>query len=374
MSWSFILTDQNFVPQGEILNMQERKVTLPLSKIDTCSFRVRKDNPMAQQLMTCSGYVKAFRDGVLRFYGPLLTAEEVADGSNKTISVNAVGQGWIFSRRYALKSVVTIASDRAVRFKTLLDGQWNGTNRPALPGPVYAFTNIMSSVTPSSASSVIYSLGEMKLLSTVLGELAAGPTGFDWRVLPVDNLVDGEVVTVTEPSTPGVPTSYIGDFLAAPTIGSYKENVFFEHGTGKHNLTSYKRVASRESQADYVYHVQSGVTPATIQSYDIPAINQWGVLDDVVDADLQDATLRQELTDAHVAIRKQPRNRIDFTPVGSYNSSRVPQFGDEFDVGDIVRARAVDSFDALFRIWGVVFDVDANGVEKMTLQVSEDAS
>ena len=41
------------------LNAQQRKVAQPLSKLSTASFQIRADNPLADQIMTCQGYIKS---------------------------------------------------------------------------------------------------------------------------------------------------------------------------------------------------------------------------------------------------------------------------------------------------------------------------
>lgn len=382
--WTFVYASPSFEPQGEILNMQERKVVLPLSKLDTCSFKVLGGNRFADDLLSCAGYIKAYRNGTLQFYGPIITAEEVGEGGKSTISVNAMSQGWVLGKHFPAKSVVTTALDRAVRFTDLLaaedskviDNPYDG----APLGGVHAYTNI-DVFAASAASTAIYSVAEAhsKSLATILGELSAGAGGFDWRLLPKENRVNGQTVWDVEPSIGPDGhgyngQSYINSFYAAPTIGQLKEDVFFEYGDGKNNVVSYRRVNTREGQANVVYHRATGVTPEEVTGYDYDAIMEWGWLEDLAEADIQDATLRQTLVNDHVDIRKAPRRRIDFVPIGSFNSARVPQFGTDFDVGDIVRARAVGRFDSLFRVWGTTFDIDANGTEKMTLALAEEDS
>lgn len=381
--WTFVYASEVFEPQGEILNVQDRRINLPLNKIDTCSFKVLSSNRFAENLLSCEGYIKGYRNGVLQFHGPIVTAEEVAEGGRTTISVNAMGQGWVLGKHYPTKNIATLTQDRALRFVELMGAEstksMDNPYDPGAFGGVTGSSNMNIDVySVSAASTAIYSITEdySKSLATILGELSAGAGGFDWRFLARENIIDGEVDMngAIDSFFHGYGfQSYVNSFYAAPTIGELRSEAFFEYGVGKRNITSYRRVNTREGQATVVYHrAQPGITPPTVTGRDYDSIRKWGWLEDIAEADIDDATLRQSLVDDHIAVRKQPRRRIDFTPVGSFNSSRVPQFGVDFDIGDIVRARALNSFDAMFRVWGVTFDIDSNGTEKMTLALSEE--
>jgi hypothetical protein len=360
--WAWVLTGNDFRPVGEVLNTYDLACAFPLSKLDTASFRVRVDNPLADQLLTCKGYLKGYRGGVLRYMGPVISAEENVERDNGSVAVNSVGAGWIFSKRFAGKSaagdVSTTATDRAVRFTSLL-GTCNTEND----------THIQV-LAASAASSVIYSTGAYKKLTTCLQELSAGADGFDWRVLPIDNFDNGVVMG-----------SKIGNFVAQPLIGSPHANAVFEHGIEtRHNIASYRRTVTREDQANKIFHNAAPGPDApgypTVSALDTDSISDWGLLEDLADADLLDLTLRTQLVGEHRDIRKQPRQRVDFTPIASFDPAMVPQFGVDFDVGDVVPARAirggVTRWAGEFRVWGVSFTVDINGVEQMTVSLVDE--
>lgn len=362
--WTWVLTGNDYRPVGEVLNAYDLNVAFPLSNLDTLSFRVRLDNPLADNLLSCRGYLKGYRDGTLLYYGPIISAQENVDRDNGTVAVNSVGAGWIFNERYAGKSaagdVSTTATDRAVRFQQLLTTANTESN-----------TGI-SVQTASSASTAIYSTGPYKKLVTCLAELAAGSDGFDWRVLPIDNFSAGVVTG-----------SKIGNIVMQPVIGTTRLDAVFEHGPEtKHNIASYDRIVTRESQANKVYHNASAGPDApgypTVSAIDAASIADWGLLEDLAEADLLDQTMRQQLVSEHVAVRSQPRQTISFIPVASFESSFVPQFGADFTVGDLLPARAIRNrvlrWDGLFRVWGASFAIDNNGVEQMTVTLSEEGS
>jgi hypothetical protein len=363
VAWNFILTDNNGTPLGEILNASDRKVALPLNKLDTLSFRVRLDNPLADWLVTNYCHVKGYRNNVLRYFGPVISAEEAGDASGGSVAVNSVGAGWILAKRLAGKSatgVVINSQDRAQIINSLI----TTTNTENATG-------ISIDASNGSASSVGYTAGPYRPILDIITELAASYDGFDWRILPHENWVNG-----------AISDSNFGQFYARPSIGIQQPDAVFEWGSnGRGNIASYTRMVSRDSQANKVYHFTTNGPDApgfpTISAIDADSIRDWRLLEDLAQADLIDTTLRQRLVDEHVKLRKYPRQIITFEPhIDPGNTGRLPNFGTDYDVGDRVRARAQYEksvrFDGMFRVWGVTFDIDALGVERASLTLADE--
>lgn len=367
-SWSFALTDSNFVPQGEVLNAAERKVALPLNKLPTASMKVRLDHPLAELMMTTQCYLKGYRTTAgqgapqLRFFGPVISAEESADANTATVALNAVGSGWVLQKRLAGKSstgTVFTATDRAQIVKTLITTA-NGEGE----------TNIDYSTGSVSAASTATYTAQYKTILDVLADLGNTFDGFDWRIVPVENYAAGAVTSVK-----------IGRFEAFPVLGATQQHAVFEWGAGRNNIVAYTRSVDRSTQANKVYHNAASGPDApgfpTVSAIDAASISQWGLLEDLAAADLLDPTLRQRLVDEHVKVRKQPRQVISFTPhIDPTDSGRLPKFGYDYEVGDTVRARASYNqrtrFDVLTRVWGIAFEVNPEGVETQTLTLAQE--
>lgn len=368
--WAFVLADSNFVPQGEILNASSRKVALPLSKLSTASFQVRMDNPLADQLMTTSGYIKCYRrpyggEWSLQHFGPIVSSEMSGDRDKGTISVNSVGAGWVLQKRLAGKSSTgvqfTVATDRAQIAKVLIDVT-NAENDTHIDTTLY---------TPSSGSTVTYTAGPYKPVMDCITELATAIDGFDWYFNIIDNFSNG-VVTGNK----------IASFLAAPLLSSgQKPDAAFEWGTGRNNIASFKWQVSRDTQANKVYHNTSNGPDApgfpTVSALDTDSISNWGLLEDLANADLLDNSMRQNLVNEHVKVRKNPRQVIEFTPhIDPYDSGRLPRYTTEWNVGDEVPARIgfhdVTKFDAFVRVYGVTFDINDLGIEQQTLSLVQE--
>ena len=371
MDWRFVLTDAQHRPVGEILNAGDRQVALPLNKLDTLSFKVRGDNYLADELLSCEGFIKGYRNGLIVYHGPIISAEETGDANGVSIAVNSAGAGWILTKRLAGKSstgtVFSTPTDRAQIVKQLI--QTADTEGAAFdPNGV---TGIDVTTQPIvAASAVTYIAGPFRPISEIVTELATTMDGFDWRILPVDNFFNG-----------GVTSPYIGQFFAQPLLGTDEPNVVFEYGAGRNNIASYTRTINRDTQANRVFHFTSNGPDAfgypTVSAIDASTITDWGLLEDLAQADLLDLGLRQSLVQQHVNVRKFPRQIIQFDPhIDPRSIGRVPQYGSDYTVGDSVRARAVYAgnlrFDAMMRVWGVQFTIDNNGVEKTTLTLADE--
>lgn len=368
-SWAFILTDRNFVPQGEILNASSRQVALPLSKLSTASFQVRLDNPLVDQLMTTEGYIKCYRrtrttNWALQHYGPIISAEAAGDKDKGTVTVNSVGAGWILQKRLAGKSkfgAAYVATDRAIVARALID-QTNSDNETGIDTTIY---------TPSSGSTVTYTAGPYKPVMDCITELATALDGFDWTFNIIDNFANGMVTG-----------QKIAAFLALPLITNVRPDAVFEWGVGRNNVSTFKWQVSRDTQANKVYHNTANGPDApgfpTVSALDAQSITDWKLLEDLANADLLDNDMRQNLVNEHVAVRAQPRQVFEFSPhIDPSDAGRLPIYGVEWFLGDQVRARVAfgskTKFDAMVRCYGVQFDINEFGVEQQTLTLVEES-
>lgn len=362
MAWSFVLTDLNYVPLGEILNAQNRVVSLSLNSYDTASLVVRLDNPLAPIMATVGGYLKAYRNGVLRFFGPIITAEETGDALGATVAVNCISPGWFLTKRLAGRSatgtVFSSATDRAQIIASLL-ATTNAENDTGIAAGAM-----------SAASSITYTAGPYRYISDLLTELSASYDGFDWRLIPVDNYANG---VLTGPT--------IATMIAAPSLGTTQTNAVFEWGqNGRGNIASYTRQTTRDQQANQLFHFTSDGPDApgfgTLSTNNTDSIAIWRMTESLAEGDIKDFNLRNALLAQHLAVRKSPRQTITFNPVvDPLNANRLPEFGIDYDVADRVRARAQYNssvrFDAYLRVWGVSFSIDNSGAETASLTLSE---
>lgn len=106
--WKFGLCDLAGVNIGEVVNAYDRTLNLPLNGNPTAQFRIRLDDPLADEIISRNGdcLVKVYQTvagtPTLRFIGDILTVEEggpVKDGEGVSITVTAAGPLWRLSKR-----------------------------------------------------------------------------------------------------------------------------------------------------------------------------------------------------------------------------------------------------------------------------------
>jgi hypothetical protein len=395
-NWTWVLTNNALVPQGEILNASQRRLAIPLSKLSTASFQIRLDNPLAANLEHAEGMIKVYRDSELMFYGPVVSAEETASRDSQTLAVNAVDAGWFLQHRLAGKSktgqmfaanidravvcgtLIVIANTEANTFVwpdsmsqlslTSLSNSFGQFSAGSFTRPAINYTNPISAGSAVSTTTS-YAAGPYKPILEIIRELSVGQDGFDWAIVPYDNHVPGAVAP-----------NKIGEFRAWPLRGQDQSEAVFEYGTGRHNIQDYKRTVNRDGQANKVYHIAAPGPDApgypVVSAINSASISDWGLLEDLAAADLLTQSLRQRLVDEHVRVRSYPRQVVEFTP-HIFVPGRMPNYGTDYRVGDNVRARIAYNdrvkLDALVRVWGVGFDIDELGVERVSLTLAEEA-
>jgi hypothetical protein len=362
VGWSFIMADSSYEPMGEVLNAYDRKVSIPLNKLDTCSLKVRLDNPLSADLMSAARYIKAYRDETLVFFGPIVTAEEVGSPQGASVTINCISSGWILQKRLVGKSqagTIFTTTDRATIFDTLLttlNAEWE--------------TGLASAVGNLAGSTATYVAGPYKQAYETLTDLSAGINGFDWRVLPVDNWSDG-VVTGNK----------IGALYSRPVIGTVAPEAIFEWGGGRSNTSDYTRTMSRDGQGNRIFHIASPGPDVpgypVLSSTDTAARDQFGLLEEIAQADLLDTSMRNALIGQHLAVRAFPRHVVTFTPhIDPGKQGRLPNYGQHYTVGDQVRMRVAYNkeprVDAVVRVWGVSFDIANDGTEKSSMVLAEE--
>ncbi len=369
MAWEFILTDLNGNVHGEVRNASERKVTLPHMRVPSASFNIPLTNPLGNTVMDTDTLVKCYRVNdatttkTLAFIGPVVSAEETssADASGPSIAVVASGPFWRVARRLIGKSSagfswgIPTPADLGLAAHQILD-TINGEG----------FTGIGKG-TRSAVTTGGFGPWHMKNAAEAIAELSAGLNSFEFVVDPIE--------PQTEPGGVGG-WPRIGNMRIASQIGTTKPDAVFEYGTTKSNVGEYSRSMNREgmitraiiSVSGWPESPPKGKVPITRS--DTAAITSRGLFEEAIDdAQIIDDALRTSLADFHLLHRAKPREIVTFQP--AINAKPTPLI--DYMPGDTIRAIAVVDgtirFNALFRIWGVTFNVDQNGNENVELEL-----
>lgn len=389
MAWSFIVTDLNGVVQGELTRASSRKIALPHLRVPSASCVIQLEDPLAAILSNTDCLLKCYRtDGntgtkTLAFHGPVVSAEENGGEQGHTLAVTAAGPFWRIAKRLIPASKLQSGVQFGSAGSTQVLGQIAHDIISNVNGENYTGISPNGSGMQTATTQGWVGKWFLKNAAEGIAELAAGLNTFEFRVNPAEAAASGGVG--------GWPT--IGTFQTAQALGQSRPDAIFEHGTTRANVGSYTRTVTRDGiltnalvsvsgwpdsiERDAAGVEKYGLVQRAGASPVVPpaaptsaAITARGLFEEVIDdGGVLDGALRSQMADYHILIRQQPRQTIVFNPAPN---ARPAPFVD-YVVGDTVRARAVVAgtlrFDALFRIWGLSFEVDENGNENVSLEL-----
>lgn len=354
--WQFVLTDLAGVQIGEVLDCPQRQVIRSLSATSVASFTIFVTNRLLADVLTRDLNLKVYRNGVLLFHGPVVSAELATDDASATptVRVGAADPSWRFTKRLCGKSAGG----------TL----FNGTDRLTIAETLITSVSgnlAVNTLGQTCGSTSVYVAGPMKPLDQCIQELAQTLNGFDWRIDPIEyQALAGDVAPFL---------GRIGNFKAAATLGAQQPSAVFEYqGKANARLPNYQRNIT--DIANRVFSISDG-GPAAVNgilfSEDTASQNARGLYEELVDTSgIANATLRNAIQDDHILYRKNPKQVVSFSPDFNDYSGRVPEYGQDYQIGDSVRAsiiyngvRLVDGFVRLYRMQ---FDIDDNGRETLT--------
>lgn len=365
--WTFVLTNLAGTEIGELVQASERKVTMALNRASTASFSVRPDNPMLSDLFADDRLLKVYEDKTLRFYGPVVTSELSTQdsGSAPTIKVNAADPAWKLSRRLlGLSSGGTkYEGDKAKTARKMI----NELNTDLVNYPTNPDTGIflLPESSYSAGGSGTYVAGPYKSALSCINDLAHGIDGFDWYMDPLDG-VAGKMAT----------------FEADGTFGS-EVGAVFEHGVGQKNVRKLSYVRDLSGLANKAFHIpDEGLTEGSEVKVgaDAASIEHRGRFEIVADGfGLTDAGLRQNWVDEVVRVRKNPRFVVGMGLDIDDGYGRVPKFGEDYWLGDLVFARSringVTMFSGKVRVYQIQVEVNQAGTGTVTpILIDEEGS
>lgn len=363
--WRFVACELDGTPIGDLGQAYDRKVRHAFNgRLKTCSFRLRLDNPIADALLAGAALVKAYEDQELRLVGELASFEEVASGDGGSLAftfADALARlGWRLLGKDAVGYVDGTAAS-PIDKSTLASNLLAAANASG-------YTGIEAGDVTTTGSTGSVAFAPYKDALSALGEIVNAIDGPDIELLPVEPTTNGSGVQ-------------IGELTVQPAIGEAKPNAAFEYGYGRRNVASYKRRGDLTILLNRAYNLppSSDTTATVMTATDATSITNYGLREGLVATDVEVAELRQDLVDEHVAIRKSPRVLIEFQPTREDPATpgRVPQYGQDFTLGDAVPFRAVSEagvvrVDALLRVYAIDWAIDDNGTAAPTFTLTSE--
>jgi hypothetical protein len=329
----------------------------------------------------------------LRHVGPLLGFErEVGEAGRGTVACNSASPLWRLLHRLVGRTV-------------------NGANIASAVAPLdrgEALGRLVDALNAGDAATWFTRAGDTGIRR---GNIAASSAGFwgPWRFFPASSAWSEILTGLDAPEVdlrPVEPTSdatgvQLAALDVAPALGQARLDAVFEHGVGRRNVPSFKDVGDAGILTNDAWHLPPGfpdnAVGVPLEATDQASIDDRGLHEVVVAADVATDTLRQQLLADHVLVRKQPRRTVTFNVVRDPDpfdtplpERRVPRPFVDFDVGDVVPFRAVEQIevrspdgtvtgtrpqvtvDALFRVFGMEITPDALGGETIALTLQEE--
>lgn len=386
-----MLTDNQGEPLAELRNAHSRNLYLPLGRINTGSFVIDNLNPyvkLCQQIDLT--FVKAYRETgelgkVLMSNGPLVPAyQKSVSDSQRQITVNFAGIGWRLARRI-IEETKSVAGytfgwpspmDRGAMVAQIINSLNNAPVPDSRIPQAFMDTGIRVGSIVGGLPAQYTTVGPWNYQNALQGilEICSTLDAPEWVIVPIEALNDGG---------PGV---VFGELAIQPTFGGVRPNCVWEYGDGKHNVVSFNQTGDGTVLMNRGYSLPSGFPSSTtdtsgagvLSNYDLASILGRRVLyEDIVTADLTTSVTRQAIIDQALSIQKQPKIVITFQPSVDETPGVVPQYGVDYGLGDVVQFRAVENgvetVNALFRIYGITFAIDDEGLETPTpVLISQD--
>lgn len=350
--WTMQLCKFDGTPIGEVRNATSRVLTLALNRPSTASFVIRPDNELMVSLFEADTKLKVWENKTLRYHGYVISSEfGETDGAAPTVKVATADAAWKLSRRITGKSSGGTAhsGDKAKSARKIIN-EVNGEGESGV--------KVEAEGAYAAGGSGNYTAGPYKTALACVNDLAHGFDGFDWRIDPL---------TGEDPK--------IGVFVAQPTLGTEKLNCVFERGWGQKNVRSMSYVRDLSGLANRAFHLpDNGVeTEGAVVKVKNDAASEAlrGRFEVIADGfGLTDSTLREKWLEEIIKVRKNPRFVVAMTLDIDDGTGRVPQFGTDFTLGDLVQARAVVEGTTMFngkaRVYQTKFELNDAGTATVT--------
>lgn len=360
--WRYIVTDLDGVEVVELWAANDTNNDRALNGMATVTGSIPLEHPAADLIVGSSpatrlrALLKAYRNGERFMVGPFTDAEETGgpDGIG-AVSFAAASPLWRLLFILAGKTVAGYGHGTPaapVDLGAIMEGLIDVANAEKDTGIRIGAIGVSSS---SYLERVFF-----KKVAELLAELGPGRLGgpdFDFE--PVEPFNDGAGV-------------HLATFNTYGTKGANRPEVVLEYGTGKRNISSYRRPLSGSTRATRTFSIAAG-WPDAIADGDTPLVEGDGTdaegtgerFEDVVPSGLTVLDLRQRLVDEHAAVRKHPREQWLVTPVANLEY----EYGVDYEEGDTITARVVNPhtgavrLDGLVRVYGVKFARDSMGNE-----------
>jgi hypothetical protein len=327
-NWVFHLADRNGNALGELSSARGKQLTLGLNRPGQCSFNLPMEDTLAQDVSVLDTQIKVYRDGVLRWSGPVWSITEELPASR--MNVTAVGWFEILNRRF-LSQDVSYATTDAGAIATALLADANATSATGIT---------IGSVETTQNRTRTYK--KYQNIGQEINALSEIESGYDWYIDPLTKELDISAVRRT-----------------------FQTDTVFVYGS---SISSISRQILGETVANKIFAMGNSTVGS---AQDSTSITRYGLLEAQESlSEVNSTTIIAAFANAEVVIRKDPRQIIDMVPFPWTPTNSVPRLFEDYDIGDVVYVDVdygtLQLARQAVRVFGVTINIDENGNERIS--------
>lgn len=380
--WKFILVNSKDLSEiGELHQARGKSLNLALNTPGSASFTYSFEGNLAADIQVISTGIMAYRRGSSDTYKLVWSGyinEINEDVNGGTMSVSAVGWFERLNKRIARQKVVyksqydyniIVGSGFSIPSGGVASGIMHIANKTATASgytiasgtvPVVSGSNPN---TPTWLNPGAYSAGMRSGTAASQDLSIEQDSSFGEAIMTLVNQENGCDVYV-DPATRAL--NVYGK------KGSVKSEVYFGYNWGPENIKEFSRSTTTNEIANYLVGRATGVTAVSVNT-DSASLNAFGLFEDHLDITLKTANINvlQFYTAAEYLFRSDPRTTPTYSvsPYPYTIGSSVPEPFTDYDIGDIVKFRAIReprvNVNGSFRIFGLSISVTDDGNENI---------
>ena len=362
--WKFQLcnTDSTMSAIGELTGARDRSLDLILNRPGSLRFTINAKDHLAGSIEEGVTCVKAYRDNVCRWSGPIWGIDEGLP--DKNISVSCVGWQEELNQRPIEDWQEADPRTRPEQ----IDAGLIAYNLLALANEQ---TNESGIIVPTHITAGIRDLSQLRTrryqrwanIGASIQELSDIEAGFDYHVDPVTRMMNIDY-----------------DQIKAGLYGRGTDriNTLFAIGwpAGPRNLQRFQRTIDVSQMKNRI------VAQGRYGSYkygDLASQNKHGIFtEQIALSDVTNEQILKAFAVAEIAVRSKPKVVYSMDPFPYTDRFYVPQIFIDYNIGDIVYVTALGGRISIerqpIRVFGATINIDNEGVERVTgLQTSPTA-
>lgn len=380
--WKFILVNSKDLSEiGELHQARGKSLNLALNTPGSASFTYSFEGNLAADIQVISTGIMAYRRGSSDTYQLVWSGyinEINEDVNNGTMSVSAVGWFERLNKRIARQDVlyksqydynIIVGSGFSIPSGGVASGVMHIANKTATASGYTIVAGTIPIVYGSSPNTPTW----LSVGSYQAGMRSGTVAQQDLSIKQDSSFGEAIMTLVNQENGCDV---YVDPATRALNVygkkGSIKSEVYFGYNWGPDNIKQFSRSTTTSDIANYLVGRATGVTAQSINTAS-GSLNDFGLFEDHIDITLKtaNADVLKFYTAAEYLFRSDPRTNPTYSvsPYPYTIGSSVPEPFNDYDIGDVVRFRAISpprvNVNGSFRVFGLNISITDDGNENI---------